>query len=164
MSVKSSALFRKKNPVKQTVRRTTAGKSELRGRVGKKSSDLRKPFRSEILQRAAVLAEHYQIILECDQGQWHGRGLELPHVFGDGATPELCIQSTRQALTAAVAYLLEKGSNPPSPARNGKRTQQVNVRLTAEEKTLLEAVAHRKGFQGLSDYLRAAALEPVGRG
>jgi uncharacterized protein (DUF1778 family) len=36
---------------------------------------------------------------------------------------------------------------------------QVNVRVTAEEKALLEATARRKGYSGLSDFIRAAALE-----
>lgn len=43
----------------------------------------------------------------------------------------------------------------------GKRTQQVNVRLTPEEKVILEGTARRKGFEGLSDFIRAAALESV---
>ena len=52
-----------------------------------------------------------------------------------------------------------EGTRGASPARMGRRTQQVNVRLTAAEKAALEIIARRKGFQGLSDYLRAAALE-----
>ena len=33
------------------------------------------------------------------------------------------------------------------------------LQLTAEEKVLLETTAKQKGFQGLSDFVRAAALE-----
>ena len=55
--------------------------------------------------------------------------------------------------------LLERGQRPPAPARQGTRTQQVNVRLTAEEKAVLEATAKNQGFKGLSDLLRAAALD-----
>jgi len=62
-------------------------------------------------------------------------------------------------LTVAVAYLLEEGQRPPTPATDGRRTMQVNIRLTAEEKALLEVTAQRKGFSGLSDYVRAAAIE-----
>jgi predicted RNase H-like HicB family nuclease len=104
----------------------------------------------------------YQVILNCEEGHWYGRGLELPHVYGDGETPERCIASTREALTAAVAYMLEQGQAPPTPAKQGKRTTQVNVRLTAEEKVILEGTARRKGFEGLSDFIRAAAMEAVG--
>jgi uncharacterized protein (DUF1778 family) len=54
---------------------------------------------------------------------------------------------------------LENGQRPSTPAREGARTAQVNVRLTSEEKTLFEAAAKRKGFSGLSDFVRAAAME-----
>ncbi len=57
--------------------------------------------------------------------------------------------------------MLEQRQRPPSPARQGTRTQQVNVRLTAEEKAVLESTAKSKGFKGLSDFLRAAALDAV---
>jgi predicted RNase H-like HicB family nuclease len=103
------------------------------------------------------------VILEIEDGHWYGRGLELPHVFGDGPTPDKCVAATREALTAAVAYLLEQGQKAPAPAHTGRRTQQVNVRLTAEEKTIIESTARRKGFSGLSDYLRATALETTRR-
>ena len=108
------------------------------------------------------MVSDYQVILNCEEGHWYGRGLELPNVFGDGPTPAECIDNTREALTAAVAYMLEQGQAPPTPAKQGKRTTQVNVRLTAEEKVILESSARRKGFEGLSDFLRAAAMEAVG--
>lgn len=112
----------------------------------------------QIPAQARALADQYQVILSHEEGHWYGRGLEMPFVFGDGRTPTACLTSTRGALTAAVAYLLESGQNPPPPAHEGKRTMQVNVRLTPEEKAQLESVAHRKGFEGLSDFVRAAAL------
>jgi hypothetical protein len=82
-----------------------------------------------------------------------------PHVFGNGKTPEECVNNTREALIGAVAYLLEQDQRLPASAREGTRTEQVNVRLTADEKILPETAARRKGFQGLSDFLRAAALD-----
>jgi predicted RNase H-like HicB family nuclease len=115
-----------------------------------------------VLKRAKEIVGDYQIVLTSEDGEWYGRGLELPQVFGDGLTPEACIESTREALVAAVAYMLEEGQVPPVPAKNGKRTTQVNVRLTAEEKAILEGTARRKGFQGLADFIRAAVLESVG--
>lgn len=105
----------------------------------------------------------YQVVLEASDDHWYGRGLELPHVFANGTTPDACVAATQQAMTAAVAYLLEQGQSPPPPARSTRRTQQVNVRLTIEEKTIIEASARNKGFSGLSDYLRSAALEATGR-
>lgn len=110
---------------------------------------------------ARKIASEYQIIVECENGHWYGRGLEMPHVFGDGAAPAKCIEATREALASAIAYILEKGQTPQLPARQGKRLAQVNVRLTAEEKAILEGAARRKGFEGLSDFIRAAAIEAV---
>ena len=48
---------------------------------------------------------------------------------------------------------------PAGAAATGARTQQVNVRLAADEKALLESTARRKGYSGMSDFLRAAALD-----
>lgn len=130
------------------------GKSRVVG-----SKRLAGPFVPAIMEAAREAAKGYQIIVEWEDGHWYGRGLELPQVFGDGAKPEACIASTREALAAAVAYMLEQGQQPPAAAKEGKRTTQVNVRLTAEEKAILEGTARRKGFEGLSDFMRAAALE-----
>jgi predicted RNase H-like HicB family nuclease len=122
-----------------------------------------RPFAPELLSEAEKIAKQYQVILSHEDDEWYGRGLELPHVFGDGRTPAECIASTREALVGAVAFLLEQAQRPPTPAREGTRTEQVNVRLTAEEKVVLETTARRKGFKGLSDFIRAAALESSSR-
>jgi predicted RNase H-like HicB family nuclease len=128
-----------------------------------KSSLLRKKTKksqaTKIQAQARALADQYQVILRQEDGEWYGRGLEMPYVFGDGKTPTACLTSMREALNAAIVYLLESGQSPPPPARGGKRTMQVNVRLTPEEKARLESVAQRKGFEGLSDFVRAAALK-----
>jgi hypothetical protein len=55
--------------------------------------------------------------------------------------------------------MLKRKEKPPAPAQIGQRTKQVNIRLTDEEFTLLKITARNKGFSGLSDFLRAAALE-----
>jgi predicted RNase H-like HicB family nuclease len=99
------------------------------------------------------------VVLSNEAGHWYGRGLELPHVFGDGESADECVNSTREALVGAVAWMLEQGRRPPTAAREGSRMTQVNVRLTADERLLLEAAAKRKGFNGLSDFIRAAAVE-----
>jgi predicted RNase H-like HicB family nuclease len=118
-----------------------------------------RPFETVTMAKAKKIAERYQVILTCEEGHWYGRGLELPNIHGDGKTVGQCVENTREALAGWVAYLLEEGQRPPAPAREGTRTMQVNVRLTAEEKALLETTATRKGFNGLSDFVRAAAIE-----
>ena len=111
-----------------------------------------------VITKAKGLVGQYQIILDFEDGQWYGRGLELPNVFGEGRTPQQCVKNTREALTAAVASMIEVGQTPPAPAKQGARTKQVNIRLTPDEKALLEASAKSKGFRGISDLMRAAAL------
>ena len=133
----------------------------MSGKLRKSVKAIDRPFAAQLLKDAGRIAADYQVILNCQDGHWYGRGLELPRVFGDGKTADECIQDTQEALRGAVAFMLEQGQRPPTPAREGTRTQQVNVRLTAEEKAVLETTAKRKGFKGLSDFLRAAALDTV---
>jgi predicted RNase H-like HicB family nuclease len=118
-----------------------------------------RPFPPGALAKARKIAAQYQVILACEDGHWYGRGLELPGIHGDGKTVNECVENTREALAGWVACLLEEGRRPPAPAREGARTAQVNIRMTAEEKALLETTAKRKGFSGLSDFVRAAAME-----
>jgi predicted RNase H-like HicB family nuclease len=126
----------------------------------KKPSDaIDRPFDPQVLREASEIAQQYQVILSNEDGHWYGRGFELPHVFGDGASVEECVDDTREAFVGVVAYLIEQGQRPPAPAQAGTRSEQVNVRLTAEEKLLLETAAKRKGFSGLSDFVRTAAME-----
>ena len=128
--------------------------------VKSKNSDkaLDKPFARTVITKAKGLAGQYQIILDFEDGQWYGRGLELPNVFGEGRTLSKCVANVREALTAAAASVIEAGQTPPAPAKQGARTKQVNIRLTPDEKALLEASAKSKGFRGISDLMRAAAL------
>jgi predicted RNase H-like HicB family nuclease len=121
-----------------------------------------RPSDAKVMAKAKKIAGQYQVILAFEDGHCYGRGLELPGIHGDGKTVRQCVKNTREAFAGWVAYLFEQGQRPPAPAREGTRIAQVNVRLTAEEKVLLEATAKRKGFTGLSDFVRAAAMEVAG--
>lgn len=61
------------------------------------------------------MAEAYQIVLRVENGQYVGRGLELPDAMGRGATARACVRVTRAALVSAVEGLLEAGRTPPVP-------------------------------------------------
>ncbi len=126
----------------------------------KKLKKLNKPFAENVLVTANKVAEKYGVILSFENGEYYGRGLEMPNVFGDGKTPDECVKNTRNGLISAVAHLLEQGEVIPAPASDGKRTEQVNIRLTTEEKAILSASAKSKGFQGLADFIRTKALSP----
>ncbi len=119
---------------------------------------LDRPFGRDILAKARAIVEQYKIIVEFEDGEWYGHGLELPTAFGDGRTVQAAVADTRESLVTAVAWMLEKGQTPPAPAREGHRSMQVNVRLTPEEKAVLESKAKAKGFRGLSDFIRASVL------
>src|SRR5687767_12730777 len=116
------------------------------------SKAIDRPFDSAILRRAKSVAAQYQIVLQFEDGEYYGRGLEMPYVMNDGKTPDECVKATRESLAVAVAVLLEEGEMPPAPASGGKRSEQINVRLTTEEKQLLENVARNRGFKGLADF------------
>jgi predicted RNase H-like HicB family nuclease len=126
--------------------------------MSNKSKKLSRAFDAKILVDAKKITEKYEIIMAFESGEWYGRGLEIPNVFGDGKTPDECIQNTREGLISVVAHLLEQGVVVPSPASEGKRTEQVNVRLTKEERIILNASARSQGFHGLADFLRAKAF------
>jgi predicted RNase H-like HicB family nuclease len=131
--------------------------TSARSRSSSKKID--RPFDPAILRRAREIAEGYQIILNFEDGLYYGRGLELPNAMNHGKTPDECVKATRDILTTVVAYMLECGQTPPSSASENKRTEQINVRLTPEEKLLLEEAARSKGFRGISDFVRSASLE-----
>ena len=132
----------------------------MRTSAKSKSSSKRvdRPFDSALLRRAREIADGYQIILHREDGLYYGRGLELPGAMNHGKTPDDCVRATREVLATAVACMLEAGQTPPAPASENKRTEQINVRLTPEEKLLLEEAARNKGFRGISDFVRSASL------
>ena len=124
----------------------------------REQKSLRAPFDVEVLKSARRIARAYDLILRFEDGEWYGHALEYPEAMGDGKSVDACVRATRQALTVAVATMLEAGQSPPPPAREGYRSAQVNVRLTPEEKAALESRAKAKGFRGLSDFIRTAVL------
>ncbi len=119
------------------------------------------PFDADVLKKARRIAAGYRYILRPSETLGYvGRTLELPLVVADGSTPNVCLRATQFAVETAVATMLERGDTPPESA--GRRTEQINIRLTSEEKVILEEASQRKGFRGLSDFVRAVALAEVG--
>ena len=127
-------------------------------RKSKSSKAIDRPFDPEVMKRARAIAAKYQVIIQYEDGDYIGRGVELPNAYEDGKTPDECVRKTREMFASVVATMIEDGEVPPPPATEGKRTEQVNVRLSTEEKLILEASARRKGFAGLADYIRATAI------
>ena len=132
-------------------------------RTNKSAIGKDRPFDSAAWSESERLVCQYQVVLHCEDDHWYGRGLEFPKVFADGATADECVAETRKAMQGVVAFLIESGKSPPAPAREGARHQQVNVRLTSEERLLFESAARRKGFAGLSDFFRSAATNEAAK-
>lgn len=128
--------------------------------MSKKNSrkDIAGSFEPKIMDAARRIASSYDIVLRFEDGEWYGHALEYPEAMGDGKTEAACVRATRQSLAAGVATMLEAGQTPPPAAREGIRSAQVNVRLTPEEKAVLESKASSKGFRGLSDFIRTTVL------
>ncbi len=127
-----------------------------------KPMDLRRAFKASVLRKAKKMAADYRIVLEKNERLgFIGSSVELPTVFADAKTPDKCYKATQEALMVAVATMIECGQRPPQPASAGRRTEQVNVRLTAEEKLLFANAAMNLGFKGISDFIRNTALNNV---
>jgi len=127
---------------------------------GRRVTDPAKPFRPAISEKAREIARGYKLTIEkSDRLGYIGSSVELPTVFADGDTPEKCYEATQEALSVAVATMLEAGQTPPQPAAFMKRTTQVNVRLTHEEKAMIAAAAAKAGFKGLADFIRTTVLD-----
>ena len=128
----------------------------------KMDKSLNKPFEQNVFDKAHKRAQEYHVVLEQNPKLgFIGSCVELPNVYVDGKTPEECYEAIQKALTVAIATMFECGQRPPVPASGKKRTLQVNVRLTPEEKSLLSNASSILGFTGISDFIRNSALEKV---
>jgi predicted RNase H-like HicB family nuclease len=130
--------------------------------LAKRNAPVDRPFAPALLARARKIVAGYQVLLWFEDGDWYGRGLELPTVLNDGKSPGKCVQNVQDAMVTTVAWMLEAGKQPPAPASQNLRTEQVNVRLTPEEKLAVESAAKQRGFDGISDFVRSAAMKAVG--
>jgi predicted RNase H-like HicB family nuclease len=128
--------------------------------VGKavKATRLDRPFATDVWRKALDVARSYQLIVSFEDGVYLGRTVEMPYAVSDGRTIAECAARTLGATAASIATILESGRRPPTPSRDAVRTQQVNIRLSSDEKLQLEAAAKREGFRSLSDFVRSAAL------
>lgn len=73
-----------------------------------------KPFTKELLAKASKLAQGYHIKIEShDRLGYVGCGTEFFTVFADGETVEKCEENIREALTVAIAAMLEMGRELP---------------------------------------------------
>jgi len=107
---------------------------------------------------ARKMAHVYKYTVWPEGGEWWSRCVELPNCLGDGKDVESALASAREAVTAGLASDLAAGLPAPAPAREQIRSEQVNIRLSADEREIIQANASRAGFKGMADYVRSVAL------
>lgn len=123
---------------------------------------LDRPFSPAIQRQAQEIAAGYRIVIQPDDEVGYlGRVMEMPLVMADGASPQVCYDQVREAAVGAIATMLELGQIPPAAA-DQKRTLQINVRVTEDERMRLEDAARKHGFRGVSDFVRTTALAKSG--
>ncbi|MCC6428383.1 MAG: type II toxin-antitoxin system HicB family antitoxin [Phycisphaerales bacterium] len=133
------------------------------GLTAAERAHLSRPFAPAVLKKAAEIVKTYRLLFERDSDLGYlGSTVEMPTVMGDGKTLEACGRHVLEATTFVIAYMLEKGQTPPASSREGKRDQQLNIRVSAEEKLRLEAAARAGGYRSVSDYLRESGLNRAG--
>ncbi len=116
-------------------------------------------FDPATLRRAHRMVVRYRLIVEPEpDGGYLGRLTELPGVMADGSTQIECLRSLLFAAETMVASMLEDGLTPPEPANAARRREQINIRLTSEERALLAGASERRGYKGVSEFVRSAAL------
>jgi predicted RNase H-like HicB family nuclease len=112
-----------------------------------------------VLRRAKEIASGYRLVIQRSPRLGYvGTSTEFPGVMADGPTPQACVEATILAHTALVATMLEAGEQPPVSADPSLRKEQINIRVTAEEKLRLEDAAQQRGFRNVSEFLRTTAL------
>jgi predicted RNase H-like HicB family nuclease len=118
----------------------------------------------ELLKRAADIALQYRLVITPHgSSRFVGNAVELPGIVVEASTIAECGSTLQEALLATVARMLHEERVPPLPSQNSTRTEQVNIRMTSQERLLLDDAARRHGHRGISDFLRSLGLRELSR-
>ncbi len=150
-----------RRPTKKSVKPAKKAASKTRQPRLARSKAIDAPFAPKVLAEARKIVEGYRFLVSRDEeggDGYAGTTVEFPEIVGFADTVDACCRETFELLISTIAYMLEQGQQPPAPASARKRDQQVNIRLSADEKFRLEEAARRDGFRSLSDFMRAAAV------
>jgi|GEM_PF-5920973 predicted RNase H-like HicB family nuclease len=116
----------------------------------------------EVVEEAERIVRGYSTFMKPHSSSGYmGYALELPAVVARGETQEECLSALRESLIHSVAMMLAQDRKPPVPARD-RKVEQINVRLSAEEKLALMELA-RKDPAGVtpSDLIRRVLREKL---
>ncbi len=112
-----------------------------------------------LVKKARQQLARYSFVIQPDkEGGFIGSATELPGVIADGDTLDECARNLSFALETVIASYLADGQSPPQPARREKRTEQVNVRFTRSERSMLQRESAKQGFRGIGDFVRAEVI------
>ena len=116
--------------------------------------------------RAKEIASQYRILIDgpSSDGWYTGTAVEMLMVSGLGQTIQACYDRTLRNLTLGVRLMLEEGQKPPRPSQPTQRTEQLNLRVSGEEKLLITEAAREGGFAGASDFIRTTVMSALRRG
>lgn len=128
--------------------------------TAKPKKPIDRPFAAKHLKAARAAVDSYEITVRHEEGEWVAEGVELHTCLGSGATPAAAIKECREVMETTLVVMAERGDAFPAPAKDEKRTEQVNLRLTIREKLRLESQARSQGFRGVSDFIRALIAPP----
>lgn len=121
--------------------------------------DSPKTIKKASFRKAEKIVDGYKISTEpYESFGYIGSAAEFPTGFGRGKTHEECLRETKEALTRAVALMLDLGGTPPKSMATQGRTAQINFRVTQTEKDLMKRAAAYFGSKGLGDFIRTAAI------
>jgi len=115
-------------------------------------------YSDAIFQKAVELARSYHIVVrESATGGFIANCAELPvSIHRDQA--EDALKAARHAAEVGIATILEDGEEPPAPIEFHRRTEQVNVRMSVEDKRLIQKACEAKGISSLSEFFRRSTV------
>lgn len=137
--------------------------SEKLSNSSKKMPD-RKPIDPALLRQARRHASQFGRVTVFDSvsDEWVSTCVELPNAIGVGDSAKEAEKELTENLAVHFAYLKEIGRTWPEPS-SSPRSEQLNIRLTVQEKAEFEAAAKRLGLSSVADLVRMIVLDEIRR-
>lgn len=108
----------------------------------------------ELVQRARDIVQNYSMFISPHSKKgFRGRSVEFPEILVHAPDRASCLKKLEQVLTQVVLTVLKDGGTVPRPS-DGRMTEQLNFKLTFDQKLLVENLASQRGFSGLSEFIR----------
>ena len=135
--------------------------SEKPSKSSKKNPD-QKTTDAALFRRARRHAAQFGRVTLFDvvSEEWVSTCIEIPNAIGAGDSAKEAEKELTENLAVHFAYLDEIGRAWPEPT-SSPRSEQLNIRLTVQEKAEFEAAAKRLGLSSVADLIRMIVLEKI---